>query len=94
MDVLIYLAIPFLTVIIAFERASKGKKSFLLLTIVLGCFTIFNTIALVNALGNGKDTVVYTGIKIVVVTIIIYFVTLYMTEKEAKKHNDENDKQN
>lgn len=86
MDAIIFLSIPLITAIIAIFRARKGKKSFLLLTIVDWCYIIFCTIALLNALGNEDEATVFLGFKTIVVTIIIYFVTLYFTGKEAKKN--------
>lgn len=91
MEFIIYISIPIIAVIIAGLRAEKGKKSVLLLTIVMGCYEIFNTIALLNALGKGDENTIYTGFKLIVVTLIVYFAELYITEKEAKKHKNSND---
>lgn len=88
MDAIIFLSIPLITTIIAIVRARKGKKSFLLLTIVDWGYIIFNTIALLNALGNGDNDTVYLGFKIIVVTILVYIVALYLTGKEAEKHKN------
>lgn len=92
MEILIFMAIPIVALIIASVRATKGKRSFLLLTIVAGCYTIFGTIATINAMGKDDDSA-YLCFKIVVVTIIEYIAAVIITGRLAKKNSNKNDKQ-
>lgn len=93
MEAIIFLIIPIIALEISLVRAKKGKRSIILLTIIDGCYIIFSLIALLNALDKGYENVIYTAFKTIVVTIIAYVTSIYFAEKEAKKNNDENNKQ-
>lgn len=90
--VAIYLGIPLIIVTVADLRSRKGKKSRALLTIIFVLLTLFNLIATLNAYGKGENKVVLTGIILIVADLIIYFVSIYITGKQADKHkkNSEN----
>lgn len=83
--IFLYFGIPLAILVIAVIRAGKGKRSVIMLTIMVAIQVLFNSAAILNSMANGDDKSLNVGISMTLAQIVTYIAAIFITCKQANK---------
>ena len=85
MIIILYFGIPLAIILVADIRSLKGKRSVIMLTVMLAAQIVFNFVATINSFYENNRDMLNIGISLTVGQIAAYITALYITSKTANK---------